>query len=29
MLCDDSAEENVLVELKIGEQISYVGGGKR
>lgn len=29
MLCEDSVEENVLVELKIGEEISFVGGGKR
>ena len=26
MLCDASAEENVLLELKIAEEISYVGG---
>lgn len=26
MLCEDSAEENVLVELKIGEALDYVAG---
>ena len=26
MLCEDSAEENVLVELKIGEDLTFTGG---
>jgi hypothetical protein len=26
MLCEDSAEENVLVELKVGEALDYVAG---
>ena len=29
MLCAESAEENVLLELKIGEEITFVGGGTR
>src|SRR5690606_34212001 len=29
MLCAESAEENVLLELKIGEEIAFVGGGTR
>ena len=28
MLCDQSVEENVLLELKIDDEISFVGGGK-
>lgn len=28
MLCEDSAEENVLIELKIGEELPYVGEGQ-
>jgi hypothetical protein len=26
MLCEDSAEENVLVELKVADECNYVGG---
>lgn len=26
MLCEESAEENVLIELKVGERLPYVGG---
>jgi quercetin dioxygenase-like cupin family protein len=26
MLCDDSKEENVLVELKLSDDMEYVGG---
>lgn len=29
MLCDASADENVLLELKMAEEISYVGAGSR
>ena len=28
MLCDESAEENVLVELKIDDEITFVGGNR-